>query len=198
MGFDRSEIPAEQDGARIIRETIDLLKTELSKDDLDSLNIRPTVEPDSVEAHREETGETSCEDTKLELLEEEKSHQEVCDTENMEELEDGVEADTEGGTIRVQNECETSVQTCQGKVSGVEKENFPAGNNSKMDNLAQETLCKQDGEQSQSTGQKLNESSTSVCCPAEDSFDPEIVFLGTGASLPSKYRNVSCTLVRIR
>ena len=25
-----------------------------------------------------------------------------------------------------------------------------------------------------------------------------VVFLGTGASLPSKYRNVSCTLVNIR
>ncbi len=28
--------------------------------------------------------------------------------------------------------------------------------------------------------------------------DFSIVFLGTGASLPSKYRNVSCTLVNIR
>lgn len=26
---------------------------------------------------------------------------------------------------------------------------------------------------------------------------PNFVFLGTGASLPSKYRNVTCTLIRI-
>ena len=45
----------------------------------------------------------------------------------------------------------------------------------------------------------LDRSSSSLC----DSFKHldkafGVVFLGTGASLPSKYRNVSCTLVNIR
>ena len=54
-----------------------------------------------------------------------------------------------------------------------------------------------------SAGRGLEQSSDSsencLSCDLKNmDKDFSVVFLGTGASLPSKYRNVSCTLVNIR
>ena len=59
----------------------------------------------------------------------------------------------------------------------------------------EEFLCRTDGKH-----KLCLESSSNTFASDFKDMDKEfsIVFLGTGASLPSKYRNVSCTLVNIR